>query len=97
MLGYDWYSSGVTTVLMGVLKNAIKPGEHGLAVCGGKGKASMRIQTDIVQIGEKFGFSTSRIDKLRYTSRMSPKVDNTAVQAGYSLSALHNFVDNPTF
>jgi len=39
VLGYDWYSSGVTTVLMGVLKNAIKPGEHGLAVCGGKGKA----------------------------------------------------------
>lgn len=41
VLGYDWHSSGVTTVLTGVLKNAIKPEEHGLAVCGGKGKASL--------------------------------------------------------
>jgi hypothetical protein len=85
VLGYDWHSSGVTTVLTGVLKNAVKPEEHGLAVCGGKGRASTRAQTEIVQIGDKFGFSTGRIDELRYASRMSAKVDNTAVQAGYSL------------
>ncbi len=84
-LGYDWHSSGVTTVLTGVLKNAIKPEEHGLAVCGGKGKASMQTQTEIGQIGDKFGFSTDRIEDLRYASRMSAKVDNTAVQAGYAL------------
>ena len=84
-LGYDWHSSGVTTVLTGVLKNVIKPEEHGLAVCGGKGKASMHTQTEIGQIGDKFGFSTDRIEDLRYASRMSAKVDNTAVQAGYAL------------
>ena len=84
-LGYDWHSSGVTTVLTGVLKNVIKPEEHGLAVCGGKGKASMQTQTEIGQIGDKFGFSTDRIEDLRYASRMSAKVDNTAVQAGYAL------------
>jgi len=85
VLGYDWHSSGVTTVLTGVLKNAIKPEEHGLAVCGGKGKASMQAPTEIGQVGDEFGFSTSRIDELRYASRMSAKVDNTAVQAGYPL------------
>jgi hypothetical protein len=85
VLGYDWHSSGVTTVLTGVLKNAIKPEEYGLVVCGGKGKASMQTQTEIGQIGDKFGFSTDRIENLRYASRMSAKVDNTAVQAGYSL------------
>jgi len=63
----------------------MKPEEHGLAVCGGKGKASMRAQTEIDQAGDKFGFSTGRIDELRYASKMSAKVDNTAVQAGYSL------------
>ena len=84
-LGYDWHSSGVTTVLTGVLKNVIKPEEYGLAVCGGKGKASMQTQTEIGQIGDKFGFSTDRIEDLRYASRMSAKVDNTAVQAGYAL------------
>jgi len=85
VLGYDWHSSGVTTVLTGVLKNAIKPEEHGIAVCGGKGKASMQAPIEISQFGDKFGFSTNRIDQLRYASRMSAKVDNTAVQAGYQL------------
>jgi len=85
VLGYDWHSSGVTTVLTGVLKTAIKPEEHGIAVCGGKGKASMQAPIEISQVGDKFRFSTSRIDQLRYASRMSAKVDNTAVQAGYQL------------
>jgi len=85
VLGYDWHSSGVTTVLTGALKNAIKPEEHGLAVCGGKGKASLQAPMEIGQVGDKFGFSTDRIDELRYASRMSAKVDNTAVQAGYPL------------
>jgi hypothetical protein len=34
VLGYDWHSSGVTTVVTGILKQALSPGEHGLAVCG---------------------------------------------------------------
>ena len=84
-LGYDWHSSGVTTVLTGVLKNAIKSDEHGLAVCGGKGKTSRKAPEEISQAGEHFGLSTSRIEELRYASRMSAKVDNTAIQAGYQL------------
>ena len=85
VLGYDWHSSGVTTVLTGVLKNAVDPTEHGLAVCGGKGKASLQAPTEISQLEEIFGFSADDIDRLRYASRMSAKVDNTALQAGYPL------------
>jgi len=85
VLGYDWHSSGVTTVLTGVLKSAVNPAEHGLAVCGGKGKASMQAPVEISDVGEGFGFSTSRIADLRYASRMSAKVDNAAIQAGYPL------------
>jgi hypothetical protein len=85
VLGYDWHSSGVTTVLTGVLKNAVKPDEHGLAVCGGKGRASKKAPEEIAQVGEGFGLSTQRIDRLCYASRMSAKVDNAAVQAGYQL------------
>jgi len=85
VLGYDWHSSGVTTVLTGVLKSAINPTELGLAVCGGKGKASRQAPAEISQVGTKFGLSTDRIDSLRYASRMSAKVDNTAIQAGYPL------------
>jgi len=85
VLGYDWHSSGVTTVLTGVLKNAVKPDLHGFAVCGGKGKASRKTPMEIAEISEKFGFSTDRISSLQYASRMSAKVDNTAIQAGYPL------------
>jgi len=82
VLGYDWHSSGVTTVLTGVLKEALVPKEHGIAVCGGKGRVSRQTPLEIGGIGSEFGFSDNDIDALRYASKMSAKVDNTAVQAG---------------
>ena len=85
VLGYDWHSSGVTTVLTGVLKNAVTPEEHGIAVCGGKGRASTQGPTEIAAAGDKFNLSSDVISELQYASRMSAKVDNTAIQAGYPL------------
>jgi len=85
VLGYDWHSSGVTTVLTGVLKSAINPYELGVAVCGGKGKASIKTQSEIDLIGGEMGFSTENMELLKYASRMSAKVDNAAIQAGYPL------------
>lgn len=85
VLGYDWHSSGVTTVLTGVLKEALVPKEHGIAVCGGKGRVSRQTPLEIGGVGSEFGFSDNDIDALRYASKMSAKVDNTAIQAGYQL------------
>ena len=85
VLGYDWHSSGVTTVLTGVLKSAIEPSEFGLAVCGGKGRASRKTPSEISSAGEALGLSTGKINELRYASRMSAKIDNSALQDGYQL------------
>ncbi|MEM3731800.1 MAG: DUF763 domain-containing protein [Candidatus Bathyarchaeia archaeon] len=85
VLGYDWHSSGVTTVVTGVLKQAVVPEEHGLAVCGGKGRISRQTPLEIGAVGEKFGFSINSVEALRYASKMSAKVDNAAIQAGYQL------------
>ncbi len=85
VLGYDWHSSGVTTVVTGILKQALTPEEHGLAVCGGKGKTSRQTPAEIGEKGETLGFSTNYINTLTYTSKMTAKVDNTAIQAGYQL------------
>ena len=85
VLAYDWHSSGVTTVVTGILKSALSPEEHGVAVCGGKGKTSRKTPSDIATVGEKFGFSEQTIKSLTYTSKMAAKVDNTAIQAGYQL------------
>ncbi|MCJ7613856.1 DUF763 domain-containing protein, partial [Candidatus Bathyarchaeota archaeon] len=58
VLGYDWHSSGVTTVLTGVLKSAINSKELGLTVCGGKGKTSRKTPAEIDFLGENYGFSS---------------------------------------
>ncbi|MEM2319586.1 MAG: DUF763 domain-containing protein [Candidatus Bathyarchaeia archaeon] len=93
VLGYDWHSSGVTTVVTGVLKQAIVPEEHGIAVCGGKGKVSRQTPLEIGKVGEIFDFSDSKVERLRYASRMSAKVDSAAIQAGYQLYHHAFFVD----
>jgi hypothetical protein len=73
----------VTTVLTGVLKQAVNIQEHGIAVCGGKGKVSRQTPLEIGNAGEKLGFASDNIEALRYASKMSAKVDNAAIQAGY--------------
>ena len=85
VLGYDYHSSGTTTVTCGALKEAIKPEQHGFAIAGGKGKASRKTIQQIEQIGETFSFTDSKIKELQYSSRMSAKVDNTAIQDGHTL------------
>jgi hypothetical protein len=85
VLAYDWHSSGVTTVLTGVLKQALSPEEHGVAICGGKGRMSRKTPVEIAEVGEKFGLGEDQVQVLAYTSRMIAKVDNAAVQAGYQL------------
>ena len=85
ILGYDWHSSGVTTVVTGVLKSVLDIQEHGVAVAGGKGRASRFAPNEIDIIGKSLRFSEEEIRSLQYSSRMSAKVDNTAIQAGYPL------------
>jgi uncharacterized protein len=85
VLGFDWHSSGVTTVVSGVLKQALKPDIHGMSMAGGKGKKSTSAKTDIPLLADIFGLSSAKIDSLLYASRMAAKVDSAAVQDGYSL------------
>jgi hypothetical protein len=85
VLGYDWHSSGTTTVTCASLKTALKPEEHGLAVVGGKGKFSRGTPIEIEKIAKVFNWSDNQVNKLKYASRMSAKVDNTAIQSGYPL------------
>jgi hypothetical protein len=85
VLGYDWHSSGVTTVVTAILKRAVIPEEHGIVICGGKGRASRKTPEEIITNGERFRFSDKTIKSIQYASKMSAKVDNTAIQAGYHL------------
>jgi hypothetical protein len=85
VLGFDWHSSGVTTVVTGVLKQSLSPDVHGIAIAGGKGKKATSALADVPRLGESFGLSTAKIGALLHASKMSAKVDSAAVQDGYSL------------
>lgn len=85
LLGYDWHSSGTTTVTCGALKEAMDREKLGVAVCGGKGKTSLKTPQEIMVMGETFGLSDHIVNDLIYASKMSAKVDNSLVQDGYQL------------
>jgi hypothetical protein len=84
VLGYDWHSSGVTTTVCGALKEGLRgPGrELGLFVAGGKGRTSRKTPAEIENTGHHLRVNPS---SLVYASRMSAKVDNSALQDGYQL------------
>lgn len=85
VLGYDWHSSGTTTVTCGALKEAVEPENHGFTMVGGKGKASRKTLENIEKNGDLYNLSTQLIEKLKYCSRMAAKIDNSAVQDGHNL------------
>jgi hypothetical protein len=85
VLGFDWHSSGLSTTVTGALKDGLKDSQAGLAVCGGKGRASRRAPQEIVSGAEDLSLSQRRVDELVHASRLSAKVDNTALQDGYQL------------
>ncbi|MBV8328455.1 DUF763 domain-containing protein [Chryseobacterium sp.] len=90
VMGMDWHSSGITTSVMGALKRSVNPNSQslGLYICGGKGKLSRETPSELIRIADKTGLNGTELVR---ASRLSAKVDNTAIQDGYQLY-LHNFV-----
>ena len=94
VLGFDWHSSGLTTTVCGALKEGLRDisKEIGLFVCGGKGGTSRKTPLEIEEISSKRKIAVPP-EQLVYSSRMSAKVDSTALQDGYQLYH-HCFVFN---
>ena len=90
VMGMDWHSSGITTSVMGALKRAVNPHskELGIYFCGGKGKFSKETPAEILKISDVTGING---DELVRCSKLSAKVDNTAIQDGFQLYT-HNFI-----
>jgi uncharacterized protein len=93
VLGFDWHSSGLTTTVCGALKEGLKGTENelGIYVAGGKGATSRKTPSEIANACERIGRDP---DPLVYASRISAKVDSSAVQDGYQLYH-HSFVFTP--
>ena len=90
VLGMDWHSSGITTSVMGALKHALNPvsNELGIYICGGRGKHSRKTPDELLQIADSTGLNGTELVR---TSKLTAKVDNTALQDGFQLY-LHSFI-----
>ena len=90
VMGMDWHSSGITTSVLGSLKRAINPQSSslGIYICGGKGKFSKETPGELFKIADKTGLDGNALVR---SSKLSAKVDNTAIQDGFQLYT-HNFI-----
>lgn len=86
LLGFDWHSSGLTTVVLGALKEALNPRAHelGIFVAGGKGAASRRTPRDLAEFADARAPDLPA-EQLQHASRMAARTDSAAVQDGYRL------------
>ena len=89
VLGFDWDSSGSTTVTCGVLASVLNLETHGVVGLGGKGTASTRTPEQLRAL-EDYGLDGGRLADV---SRLVAKVDNAAIQDGYQLYQHVFFVD----
>lgn len=93
VMGMDWHSSGITTSVMGALKRSVNPNakEFGLYICGGKGNQSKLAPSQLLKYAESNGLDGNSLVR---SSKLSAKVDNTAVQDGFQLYQHHFVVSN---
>lgn len=94
VMGMDWHSSGITTSVLYALKKSVNPRsrELGIYICGGRGKHSRQTPAELLTISEATGLNGNHLVRC---SKLSAKVDNTAVQDGFQLY-LHNFILSDT-
>ncbi len=90
VIGFDWNSSGLTTITLGALKTGLFDIQDrlGIYVCGGK-RESRKTPEEIEAYGRSRGFSFS--PNLIYASKMAAKTDSSLIQDNYQIYQ-HNFL-----
>src|ERR1051326_3420513 len=90
VMGMDWHSSGITTSVLGALQRGINPrsAELGIYICGGRGRHSRRTPDELRGVAERTGLDGEALVR---TSRLTAKIDNTAIHDGFQLY-LHSFI-----
>ncbi len=78
IVGFDWHSSGTTTVLTGVLSKALEGLDINLNIVGGKGKYARSIPDQL----DKYDVDKERLLKI---SRIAAKTDTVLLQDGYDI------------
>lgn len=92
-MGMHWNSSGVTAVVMGALKRKLNPRAQdlGLYILGGKGKAAWHSPKQIERVSDMHGLDSNALIK---SQRLTSRIDNNAIQDGYSLYQQYFLLSN---
>lgn len=90
VMGMDWHSSGITTSVMGALKRSVNPkfNDLGIYICGGRGRYSRQTPNELLAFSDRTGLNGNELIR---SSKLSAKVDNTAIQDGFQIY-LHTFI-----
>ncbi|MGC8647373.1 MAG: DUF763 domain-containing protein [Candidatus Micrarchaeia archaeon] len=88
-LGYDWHSSGVTTVTMGALKNALAESKD-IAIAGGKGRAGTKAPEEIEKGAERLSIYSCAGALIEH-SRLAAKIDTAMIYDDFSIYH-HSFI-----
>ncbi len=83
LVGYDWHSSGVTTVMTGVLQKVLESEDIGVYIVGGKGGRGRRVPEQLRAFEDRL--PGTWIDHLIDYSRLSAKIDTVLLQDNYSI------------
>lgn len=76
-VGYDWHSSGTTTVMTGALKSVMNSSGE-IFFAGGKGKAGLRAPAEIEK-GVDLLSAPGPVDLYKECSRLAAKIDSAMV------------------
>ncbi len=82
IIGMDWDSSGSTTITTAALKEALSKKDVGIKVVGGKGVYALNTPLEIEELSKQWDIDA---ELLKTISRLTAKIDNTALQDGYRL------------
>ena len=83
VLGFDWHSSGATTVTLAALREGMDERGLPLHIFGGKGRYALSIKQQISESDSEY--AAARADVLLRKSREAARVDTVALQDGYDL------------
>ncbi len=78
-LGWEWNTSGQTTVTLSALKVALMKENLGVKLAGGKWMKGRAVPDELNRVGEELGISSSKIEGAAYASKMAAKVDSAAL------------------
>ena len=76
-IGYDWHSSGTTTVVVGALKEALNYNSD-IFIAGGKGKQGTSTPEQITKGVDHLSIPNSN-DEFTHYSKMAAKIDSALV------------------